>query len=282
MTLGSNRAIITLQRGPWLVVVIACKTCFTLVNDPDDHIRMAYVDYPDVLWSGCITKVGPYIAPFNLSILPKNGRVKIIGFLKRRLKKCLPRKLSHLPGGEAREKATDKLDVKEFGIGSHPKWCDRGVLNEEVLCLEKSKERPSPSPKSNSTRGFDSLCRRCSRNSSTSPRFHPPSSTPISSGYVRSPALPSIGEGAARLDEGGQRDMWWFGCMGGAFGASFEALLSKLFLSPEKRGHIVDWVEKASFACLNKLFEIDAKERHYKTLPKIMSSIFSPGSCQRR
>ena len=35
---------------------------------------------------------------------------------------------------------------------------------------------------------------------------------------------------------------------------------------PERRGHIVDWVEKASFACLNKLFKIDAKERHYKTL----------------
>ena len=28
----------------------------------------------------------------------------------------------------------------------------------------------------------------------------------------------------------------------------------------------MDWVEKASFACLSKLFEIDAKERHYKTL----------------
>ena len=35
---------------------------------------------------------------------------------------------------------------------------------------------------------------------------------------------------------------------------------------PERKGHIVDWVEKASFACLNKLFEIDAKERHYETL----------------
>ena len=37
-------------------------------------------------------------------------------------------------------------------------------------------------------------------------------------------------------------------------------------VGPEKRGHLVDWVEKASFACLSKLFEIDAKERHYKTL----------------
>ena len=35
---------------------------------------------------------------------------------------------------------------------------------------------------------------------------------------------------------------------------------------PDKRGHIVDWVEKTSFACLNKLFEIDVGERHYETL----------------
>ena len=28
----------------------------------------------------------------------------------------------------------------------------------------------------------------------------------------------------------------------------------------------MDWVEKASFVYVNKLFEIDAKERHYKTL----------------
>ena len=34
----------------------------------------------------------------------------------------------------------------------------------------------------------------------------------------------------------------------------------------EKRGHLVDWVEKASFGCLSKLFEIDAKERQCKTL----------------
>ncbi|RVW25886.1 hypothetical protein CK203_110871 [Vitis vinifera] len=34
----------------------------------------------------------------------------------------------------------------------------------------------------------------------------------------------------------------------------------------EKRGHLVDWVEKASFDCLSKLFEIDAKERQCKTL----------------
>ena len=35
---------------------------------------------------------------------------------------------------------------------------------------------------------------------------------------------------------------------------------------PDKRGHVVEWVEKASFARLNKLFEITAAERHYETL----------------
>ena len=35
---------------------------------------------------------------------------------------------------------------------------------------------------------------------------------------------------------------------------------------PDKRGHVVEWVEKASFARLNKLFEITTAERHYETL----------------
>ena len=35
---------------------------------------------------------------------------------------------------------------------------------------------------------------------------------------------------------------------------------------PDKRGHVVEWVEKTSFARLNKLFEIAAAERHYETL----------------
>nr|CAN78285.1 hypothetical protein VITISV_000423 [Vitis vinifera] len=46
----------------------------------------------------------------------------------------------------------------------------------------------------------------------------------------------------------------------------FSPNYSLVIPGPEKRGHLVDWVEKASFACLSKLFEIDAKERHYKTL----------------
>ncbi|WJZ90735.1 hypothetical protein VitviT2T_009861 [Vitis vinifera] len=35
---------------------------------------------------------------------------------------------------------------------------------------------------------------------------------------------------------------------------------------PDKRGRVVEWVEKALFARLNKLFEITATKRHYETL----------------
>ena len=35
---------------------------------------------------------------------------------------------------------------------------------------------------------------------------------------------------------------------------------------PDNRGRVVEWVEKASFARLNKLFEIIAAERHHETL----------------
>nr|CAN66182.1 hypothetical protein VITISV_025182 [Vitis vinifera] len=57
----------------------------------------------------------------------------------------------------------------------------------------------------------------------------------------------------------------WAG-FSGRPGKPFSPNYSLVIPGPERRGHIVDWVEKASFACLNKLFEIDAKERCYKTL----------------
>ena len=50
LVVTSSRLFIlqVMGRGPWLIVVIACKTRFTLVNDPVSYIRMTYVDYPDV------------------------------------------------------------------------------------------------------------------------------------------------------------------------------------------------------------------------------------------
>ncbi|RVW58334.1 hypothetical protein CK203_105066 [Vitis vinifera] len=63
---GRLSETVVMGRGPWLAVVIACKTRFTLVNDCDNHIRIAHVGYPDVLWSdafmeaaGCLCFEGP-------------------------------------------------------------------------------------------------------------------------------------------------------------------------------------------------------------------------------
>ncbi|RVW67701.1 hypothetical protein CK203_063382 [Vitis vinifera] len=65
--------------------------------------------------------------------------------------------------------------------------------------------------------------------------------------------------------KGGAKGWWQSGWMGGAIAASVEAFFSELYLK-NSEGHLVDWVEKASFACVCKLFEIDPKERAYKTL----------------
>ncbi|RVW56793.1 hypothetical protein CK203_082753 [Vitis vinifera] len=166
---------------------------------------------------------------------------------------------------EVHEKATDKLDAKEF--------------------LERRKNHQS-SRRNNSTRGSGSLADVVQGVSSIHPdstRLHSSQHRPGADGmqhhkhHVRTLALPSIGDGAARFDKGrGDGTRGGPGCMGGVFGAPGEAFLSKLSLViPGRfalrllsglRGHLVDWVEKASFACLSKLFEIDAKERQCKTL----------------
>ncbi|RVW98439.1 hypothetical protein CK203_026753 [Vitis vinifera] len=93
---------------------------------------------------------------------------------------------------EVRGKAIDKLDAKEF----RERFCIPNnvaieLLNGRVLVpSEKQKKKLSSSRTRNSTRGSGSLCRRCSRSSSTSPRFHPSSFIPTLSGM--SAHLPSL------------------------------------------------------------------------------------------
>ncbi|RVW13896.1 hypothetical protein CK203_090000 [Vitis vinifera] len=63
---------------------------------------------------------------------------------------------------------------------------------------------------------------------------------------------PSNGDGAARFDKGrGDGTRGGPGCMGGAFGASARPFSPNYSLVVPGRsgieGHLVDWVEKASF-----------------------------------
>ena len=83
-----------------------------------------------------------------------------------------------------REKATDKLDAKEF----RERFCIPNdvvieLLNGRVLVpTDKSEEKTIIFSKEQFNAGSGSLCRRCSRSSSISPRFHPSSFIPILSG----------------------------------------------------------------------------------------------------
>nr|CAN79631.1 hypothetical protein VITISV_038057 [Vitis vinifera] len=306
------------RRGSWLVAVIACKTCLSLVNDPDDHIRMAHVDHPDVLWGGCIMKFGYeklkrrlyfipdrrsssclfvwlghvasggaeakkdiYDEPPTLGIprqyvvammaqlfilgfrgaVPYNWRtvpsVSIFSYCETlflagdfvsRQQRSFSRALfdcgsslnkemsgkkaaSSARASEAREKATDKLDVKEF----RDRFCIPNGVSVELL----NDEVPMPTEKAE---GKAILFTKEQFNAGLAARFD---------------------KGRGEGTHGGP------GWMGGTIGASGQALLSKLHL--ENPGSGIEGPPcglggKDVFCLCLQLFKIDAKERHYKTL----------------
>ncbi|RVW81934.1 hypothetical protein CK203_033227 [Vitis vinifera] len=140
--------------------------------------------------------------------------------------------------------------------------------------LRKQNKILSSSPRNNSTRGSGSLCRHCSRNSSISPnstRLHSSQHHPGADGmqHHKHVVQPRPHAAGAATHEGrgeGTRD--GPGCMGGVE-ASGEALLSKLSLViPGKSGKgATSWIGwKRRLLPVSISFEIDAKERCYKTL----------------
>ncbi|RVW31043.1 hypothetical protein CK203_093526 [Vitis vinifera] len=143
-------------------------------------------------------------------------------------------------------KPTDRLSVKEF----RDRLCvPNGVIVEFLMgrtwcLLRKQNNDMSSSPRNNSTRApvaSAGVVQGIPPFHQIPPVFHSPNIP------VRAPAIPSIGDELPGLDEGGAKG-------------------HVMVRGPEKRGHLVDWVEKASFACLSKCFEIDAKERQCKML----------------
>nr|CAN82116.1 hypothetical protein VITISV_031341 [Vitis vinifera] len=72
-------------RGSWLVVVIACKTRFTLVNDPDNHIWIAHVGYPDVLWSGRIYESRPDVYALKIRMRVTRMTMRVMCHYKMRV-----------------------------------------------------------------------------------------------------------------------------------------------------------------------------------------------------
>ncbi|RVW58473.1 hypothetical protein CK203_105371 [Vitis vinifera] len=162
-------------RGPWLVVVIACKTCYTLVNDPDNLIRIARVGYPDVLWSGCIYGIRPDAFRIGEAhhAYPK-GNPDDAG----------PDDNTCHMSLEVRGKAIDKLDAKEF----RERFCIPNnvaieLLNGRVLVpSEKAEEKTIIFSKEQFNAGLRFPLPALFKEFLHSPRFHPSSFIPTSSG----------------------------------------------------------------------------------------------------
>ncbi|RVW63593.1 hypothetical protein CK203_057387 [Vitis vinifera] len=96
---------------------------------------------------------------------------------------------------------------------------------------------------------------------------------------VRAPALPSNGDRAARFDKGGAKGL--VAVRGGWAGLSQRASRPfspnyTLKIGLELRGHLVDWVEKASRLCL-QIIRDNPKERAYKTLLSARNLSGRPG-----
>ncbi|RVX00268.1 hypothetical protein CK203_026649 [Vitis vinifera] len=188
-------------------------------------------------------------------------------------KKWLQKKtVSSARVSEAGEKAIDKLDVKEFRERfCIPNGVSIDLVNEEAaMPTEKGEENVILFTKEQFNAGLrfplPALFKEFLHFSQIPPIFIHPNLVRC----VRAPALPSSGDRAARFDKG--RGEGVVAVQGGWAGLSERA--SRPF-SPnytlkipglELRGHLVDWVEKASFACVCKLFEINPKEMAYKTL----------------
>ncbi|RVW47958.1 hypothetical protein CK203_096807 [Vitis vinifera] len=173
---------------------------------------------------------------------------------------------------EAGEKAIDKLDVKEFWERfCIPNDVYINLVNEEAdMPTEKGEENVILFTKEQFNAGLrfplSALFKEFLHFSQIPPIFIHPNLVRC----VRAPALPSSGDRAARFDkgrgEGAGGGPGWMAGLSERASRPFSPNYTLKIPGLELRGHLVDWVEKASFACVCKLFEIDPKERAYKTL----------------
>ncbi|RVW65448.1 hypothetical protein CK203_022166 [Vitis vinifera] len=249
---------------------------------------MAHADHPDVLWrpSGCLRSACVVCSSLDRAWLSLRSLAIVVecwyfADVRGVLRGCglalwyemAPKKtVSSVRVSEASEKAIDKLNAKEFRERfriPHDVLID--LVNEEAaMPTEKGGKNVILFTKEQFNAGLrfplPALFKEFLHFSQIPPIFIHPNLVRC----VRAPALPSNGNRAARFDKGrGEGAGGSPGWMGGAIAASVEAFFSKLYLKNSgsgMRGHLVDWVEKASFACVCKLFEIDPKERAYKTL----------------
>ncbi|RVW54959.1 hypothetical protein CK203_096345 [Vitis vinifera] len=300
MTLGGGRVIITYgrlteivvaERGPWQAVVITCTDLLTSVNDPDKRIRIAYVGRPDALWklSGCyvcecrvplleVVRIKKRASVYSLGKYGDEGRVKGFGMgmlvmwgLSESF--CHLGKRPHLAHGDAHaKKSVDKLSAKEF----HELFCiPNGVsvelTDEEAVSTENNEDHVIFFSKEQFNAGLrfplPSLFKEFLHFTQIPPAYIHPNmvrklKTDIFSFVACLPSmqlvtnLPDSTKGAAK------RHVLVKGVWAGlAVHPDRPFAPNQSSLKANKRGKLVEWVEKASFDRLNMLFEITAAER---------------------
>ncbi|RVW28499.1 hypothetical protein CK203_103981 [Vitis vinifera] len=173
---------------------------------------------------------------------------------------------------EVHEKATDKLDAKEF----RERFCIPNsvaieLLNGRVLVpTDKSEERTIIFSKEQFNAGLRFPLPALFKEFLHFTQIPPVSFIPTSFGMsTHLSSLQLVTELPDSIKGGTTGHVVVRGAWVGFLehpARPFSPNYSLVVPGPELRGHLVDWVEKASFACLSKLFEIDAKERQCKTL----------------
>ncbi|KAL6330695.1 hypothetical protein AAG906_009123 [Vitis piasezkii] len=167
--------------------------------------------------------------------------------------------MSTTKAGEGREKATDKLDVKEFRERfCFPNGVSLELVNEEAaMPTEQGEDKAILFTKEQFNAGLrfplPALFKEFLHFTQIPPIFIHPN-------IVRLPDSTKGGAKGLVLVRGG-----WAG-LSERPSRPFSPNYTLEIPGPELRGVLVDWVEKASFACVCKLFEIDPKERACKTL----------------
>ncbi|RVW81079.1 hypothetical protein CK203_045365 [Vitis vinifera] len=177
---------------------------------------------------------------------------------------------------EVRGKAIDKLDTKEF----RERFCIPDnvaveLLNGRVLVpFEKAEERTMIFSKEQFNAGLrfplPPLFKEFLHFTQIPPVFIHPNIVRVLMGMsAHLPSLQLVTELPDSTKGGATGHVVVRGAWAGLLehpARPFSPNYSLVVPGPELRGHLVDWVEKASFGCLSKLFEIDAKERQCNTL----------------
>ncbi|RVW59325.1 putative disease resistance protein [Vitis vinifera] len=236
------------------------------VNDPDNHIRMTYVGHPDVLWkpSGCFMLISVVCPSLRQSGYEKRITCIRIGVIWMIMRVTCYYEIS-----------TPLLQISAWSSGTV--FCiPNGVLvefldEEEVVSIEKAKGHAITFSKEQFNVGILNMLFNLELSLLEVLFVYSlkKGKNDIFSMAAHLPSLQLVTELSDSTKGGAKGYVVVRGAWAGLLEHPERCHNHLWFVDnacSDKRGHVVEWVEKASFVRLNKLFEIIAIERQYATL----------------